>query len=266
MRYAVYVPNFGPFGEPRLLRDLAIEAESSGWDGFFLWDHLIVDPPIADPWVALAAIASDTRTIRLGPLIVPLPRRRPWKVALEAATLQQVSEGRLILGVGMGVPWDYERFGEPSDVASRAARLEEGADLLRRLLAGERVDHQGPFYEARGMVLGRAEVPIWVGGFWPRRAPVHAARTADGVFPNIRDRGSATGFRPPTLDEVADIRQHFVASGGRSDADVALMSVGAPPDIDVAAYEPAGVTWWLETAWGTSLDDFRHKVQRGPLT
>jgi alkanesulfonate monooxygenase SsuD/methylene tetrahydromethanopterin reductase-like flavin-dependent oxidoreductase (luciferase family) len=266
MRYAVYVPNFGPFGEPRLLRDLAVEAESAGWDGFFVWDHLIADPPVADPWVALAAIASSTTTIRLGPLVVPLPRRRPWKVALEAATLQQVSGGRLILGVGLGVPWDYERFGEPSDVASRAARLEEGADLLRRLLAGERVDHQGPSYEARGMVLARTEVPIWVGGFWPRYTAVHAARSADGVFPNIRDPGSATGFRPPTLGEVADIRRHFVASGGGSDADLAIMSVGRLPDIDPAAYEPAGVTWWLETAWDTSLDEFRRRVHGGPPT
>jgi len=264
MHCAVYVPNFGPFGDPRRLRDLAVEAESSGWHGFFVWDHLIADPPVADPWVALAGVACATTTIRLGPLVVPLPRRRPWKVALEAATLQQMCEGRLILGVGMGVPWDYERFGEPAGIAGRAARLEEGAGLLRRLLAGESVDHRGPTYEARGVVLSRAEVPIWVGGFWPRRTPVHAARAADGVFPNIRDHGSATGFRPPTLDEVAGIRRQFVASGGRRDADVAVMSVGAPPDVDVVAYASAGVTWWLETAWDTSFDGFRRKVREGP--
>lgn len=264
MRHAVYVPNFGPFGDPLLLRDLAAEAESVGWDGFFLWDHLVAEPPVADPWVALAGIACATRSIRLGPLIVPLPRRRPWKVAIEAATLQHLSAGRLILGVGMGVPWDYDRFGEPSDVASRAAKLDEGAELLRGLLAGEQVDHRGPHYQARSIALARTDVPIWVGGFWPRRTRVHAARTADGVFPNVRDRRSATGFRPPTLEEVGDIRQQFIASGGRPDADLAVMSVGAAPDFDVAAYAAAGVTWWLETAWDTSPDDFRRRVKEGP--
>lgn len=264
MHYGIYVPNFGAFGDGRQLRDLALEAESAGWDGFFLWDHLVADPPVADPWVALGATASVTRTIRFGPLIVPLPRRRPWKVALEAATLQRISDGRLILGAGMGVPWDYDRFGEPSDVATRAAKLEEGVHLLRQLLSGENIDHRGPHYQAHGMVLAKTALPIWVGGFWPRSAPVHAAATADGVFPNLRDPRSATGFRPPTLDEAARIREDFIASGGRSDADLIVMSVGAPSDIDIAAYEPAGVTWWLETAWDTSIQDFRRKVKEGP--
>jgi alkanesulfonate monooxygenase SsuD/methylene tetrahydromethanopterin reductase-like flavin-dependent oxidoreductase (luciferase family) len=195
MHYGVYVPNFGAFGDGCQLRDLAVDAESAGWDRFFLWDHLVADPPVADPWVTLGAIASVTRTIRFGPLIVPLPRRRPWKVAVEAATLQRLSDGRLILGTGMGVPWDYERFGEPSDVATRAAKLDEGVHLLRQLLAGENVDHRGSHYQACGMVLAKTALPIWVGGFWPRRAPVYAAATADGLFPNLPDTLSATGFR-----------------------------------------------------------------------
>jgi alkanesulfonate monooxygenase SsuD/methylene tetrahydromethanopterin reductase-like flavin-dependent oxidoreductase (luciferase family) len=264
MRHAVYVPNFGPFGDPHLLRELAVDAESAGWDGFFVWDHLVAAPPVADPWVALAAVASATRSIRLGPLVVPLARRRPWKVALEAATLQRLSGGRLILGIGMGVPWDFERFGERSDAASRADKLEEGAELMRRLLTGEHVEHHGRHYEASGLVLATTQVPIWVGGFWPRRAPVHAARIAEGVFPNIRDRRSASGFRPPTLEEVGRVRQQFVASGGRADADLAIMSVGAPRDINLAAYDEAGVTWWLETAWDTAVDDFRLRLNRGP--
>lgn len=111
------VPSFGSYGDPAVLRDLAVAAEDAGWHGFFMWDLISsdeYDPPVADPWVVLAAIAQATSTIQLGPMVVPLPRRRPAKLALEASTLQSLSGGRLILGLGTGVGWDYTRFGEPA--------------------------------------------------------------------------------------------------------------------------------------------------------
>ena len=105
MKFAIYVPNFGPFGNARVLADLAREAESAGWDGFFIWDHVIwsspEEQPVVEPWVALTAIAMATERIRIGPIITPLPRRRPWQVARQAASLDQLSGGRLILGVGV---------------------------------------------------------------------------------------------------------------------------------------------------------------------
>ncbi|MFW9976289.1 MAG: LLM class flavin-dependent oxidoreductase, partial [Candidatus Thorarchaeota archaeon] len=123
MRYGINIPNFGWFGDIATLVDIAVEAEESGWDGFFLWDHMLVfkqDDMVlnfADPWITLAAIACQTRKIRLGPLVTPLPRRRPWKVAREAVTLDHLSNGRVILGVGIGAPPDVEfgYFGEVSD-------------------------------------------------------------------------------------------------------------------------------------------------------
>src|SRR5258708_5847255 len=108
MQYGVYVPNFGPYGDARVLADLAYEAEGAGWDGFFLWDQgskstltPTVDPMV-DPWVALAAIPLRTRTIRLGTLVTPLPRRRPWMVARGTVSLGPLSPGRLILSVCSG--------------------------------------------------------------------------------------------------------------------------------------------------------------------
>src|SRR5579863_1554577 len=117
MRYGLYLPNFGACATARELADLARAAEDAGWDGFFLWDHIAFNEPVpfVDPWVALAAIATNTERIRLGPLVTPLPRRRPQKVARESVTLDHLSGGRLVLGVGIGGDWwrEYSAFGEP---------------------------------------------------------------------------------------------------------------------------------------------------------
>ncbi len=133
MKYGVYVPNFGPYADARLLADLAWEAQEAGWDGFFLWDQVsrttltpTVDPMV-DPWVALTAVALRTRTIRLGTLVTPLPRRRPWTLARQTTSLDHLSAGRLILGVGSGGGYfDFEALGEASRPATLAAMLDEG--------------------------------------------------------------------------------------------------------------------------------------------
>ena len=133
MKYALYLPNFGAEHSARALADLAGEAEEAGWDGFFLWDHVINEAegvPLVDVWVALTAIAMNTTRIRLGATVTPLPRRRPWKLARETVTLDHLSKGRLILGVGLGVPVEYSTFGEDSDKKIRAAKLDEGLEMF----------------------------------------------------------------------------------------------------------------------------------------
>ena len=145
MRYGFYSPNFGGTGDPRFVAELGARAEAAGWDGFFLWDHLAVQPaPLVDPWVALAAVAARTERIVLGPLIVPLARRRPQKVALEAVSLARLAAGRFVLGVGLGAPDDYTRFGEDADWRTRAAKLDDGLALVRRLAAAENVGEPRP--------------------------------------------------------------------------------------------------------------------------
>lgn len=127
MFFAIDTPNFGDYSEPRLLAELAKEAEDAGWDGFFLWDHIGADwpLPVADPWIALAAMAMTTRRIKLGPLVTPLPRRRPWKLARETATLDHLSHGRLILGVGIGSDraHEYSCFAETTRCGRTRARF-----------------------------------------------------------------------------------------------------------------------------------------------
>jgi len=152
--YGVHTPNFGDYGDPAILAELAHEAEDSGWDGFFIWDHILFwsdCPPLTDPWVALTAIALRTVHIRIGPLVTPLPRRRPWTLARQATSVDRLSGGRLILGVGIGDPVEYEFgwFGEPTDAKVRAAMLDEGLDILAGLWSGAPFAYQGTLPVAR---------------------------------------------------------------------------------------------------------------------
>src|SRR3984885_15936911 len=136
MRFAVDVPNFGDFADPRLFADLARRAEEAGWDGLFVWDHVTHSKQarrqIADPWVLLTAAALATQRIRLGPMITPVPRRRGSKLAREGTTLDRPPGGRVVLGVGLGapVPDEFGTFGETTDLRQLAARLDEGLAAL----------------------------------------------------------------------------------------------------------------------------------------
>jgi alkanesulfonate monooxygenase SsuD/methylene tetrahydromethanopterin reductase-like flavin-dependent oxidoreductase (luciferase family) len=125
VQYGLSLPNFGEFFSPRRLADLAREAEAAGWDGFFLWDHVLAWPvPMVDPWIALTAIAMSTQRMRIGPMVTPLPRRRPVKLAREAVSLDHLSEGRLILGVGIGQgTWEWDNLGEEIDLHERGEML-----------------------------------------------------------------------------------------------------------------------------------------------
>ncbi|WP_460524375.1 LLM class flavin-dependent oxidoreductase [Flindersiella endophytica] len=265
MRFGVYVPSYGPYGDPLVLRDLAISAETAGWDGFFIYDVTVPQgrelPPVADPWVVLAAIAQATATIRLGPMVVPLPHRRPWTLALEAGTLQALSGGRLVLGLGAGTPADYTMFGEPA--GKLGSRFDEAAALLRRLLGGGVVDHAGNHYSVSGAAFGAVDVPVWTSGFWPRKTRVRGALGADGLFPLIRDPGN--DFRPPRPEELPGIRADFVSAGGRADGDLAVWSQGIEWSAGLAEeYAAAGVTWWFSDGSEVTPDELRERIAAGP--
>ena len=210
MRHALYVPPFGTFGDPALLVDLARDAEASGWDGFFLWDHLHfeTDVPFVDAWIALTAIASATEHLRIGPLITPLPRRRPWKVAREAVTLDHLSQGRLVLGVGLGIDFwhEFDGFGEPAtDDRIRAELLDDGIEIITRLWSGEPATYAGARLRVDGVrflpkPLQQPRIPIWSAVLWPPRpSPVRRAARCDGVVP-FRPDG------PLTPDNVRELR------------------------------------------------------------
>lgn len=239
--------------------DLAKEAEDHGWDGFFLWDHLNWPPaPMIDPWVALAAIAAGTERVRIGTMITPVARRRPWKLARETVSVDQLSGGRLILGVGLGgMPQEeHARFGEDADDRVRARRLDEGLDILVGLWSGEPFSYRGQEYQVDGArflprPVQEPRIPIWVGGYWPNRKPFRRAAQWDGVTPA---KVSATPGGMPGLLMPGDMQEmlDYTLEHRKTDApfDVAMPAY-MPPDpakaADLAdAFEAAGATWLLE--------------------
>ena len=278
VKFAIDAPNFGEYGNPRTLAQLAREAEDAGWDGFFIWDHIVFDqkdrPPIADPWIALAAIATATERIRLGPMITPLSRRRPWQVARQAVTLDHLSGGRLTLGVGLGHPpdADFEPFGEVWDDRARARRLDEALEVLAGLWTGEPFSQEGEHFRVSDVTflpkpVQSPRIPVWVAGVWPGKAPFRRAARWDGAFPI---KFGAGGPEPITPDDVREIRA-YVAEYRRSDAPFDIIVVGYTPgdhpgrDI-VARLEEAGATWWLEglDPWRGPLDEMRARLRAGP--
>lgn len=173
----IFVAPFGELADPHLLADLAKAAEAKGWDGFFLWDHIRYSPPelpVLDPWVALAAIAVATERVRIGPMVTPVSRRRPHKLARETATLDLLSRGRLILGIGLGSDnhGEFEDFEDVVEPRERAKLLDEGLDRL--------VEH---WEEFRPVPVQRPRIPIWVAARYPKRKPLERARRWDGIFP-----------------------------------------------------------------------------------
>jgi alkanesulfonate monooxygenase SsuD/methylene tetrahydromethanopterin reductase-like flavin-dependent oxidoreductase (luciferase family) len=152
MHFGIRIPAFADCSDVRVLADLAHEAEAAGWDGFFIWDAMFFDPtfhPIADPWVSLAAVALSTERIRIGTMVTPIAGRRPWKLARETVSVDRLSDGRLILGVGLGDPaqWDFGFFDEETDPMIRAHRLDEGLDILTGLYSTMDIRRANDFIE-----------------------------------------------------------------------------------------------------------------------
>jgi alkanesulfonate monooxygenase SsuD/methylene tetrahydromethanopterin reductase-like flavin-dependent oxidoreductase (luciferase family) len=235
VRHAIFVPNFGVFSDPVLVSDLARRAESAGFDGWFLWDHVVHrdgDEPAADPWITLAAVATSTSRIRLGPMVTPLPRRRPWNVARQAATLDHLSGGRVVLGVGIGAERtpEFGGFGEEEDLATRGSMLDEGLELLKALWNGEEMHHEGPHYKVEGVRFRPAPVqnplPVWVAAVWPNRRPMRRAARWQGIVP----------LGLPGPESLAEVFS-FAGEG----KDVAVKAGG----YSVRSWEEAGATWML---------------------
>jgi alkanesulfonate monooxygenase SsuD/methylene tetrahydromethanopterin reductase-like flavin-dependent oxidoreductase (luciferase family) len=220
VKRGIFVAPFGELFDPRVLADLAASAEDAGWDGFFLWDHIRYTPPdlpVADPWVALTAIALATERVRIGPLVTPVSRRRPHKLARETITLDRLSGGRLVLGVGLGSDraGEFEDFEDVVAPRERARLLDDG---LERLVAHWRDFAPGP--------VQRPRIPVWVAARYPNRRPVRRAARWDGLFP----------IDLPGPEALAELR------GEVAGADL-VVTIG--PDEDPAPWQAAGATWCL---------------------
>lgn len=261
MRFGVSLPNAG---DPRELVRFAAELERAGWDGFFLWDHVQISaemrPDVIDPWTVLGAIATATERIALGTMVTPVARRRPWKLAREVSTLDHLSSGRVILGVGLGWPPDDEfgAFGETTSSREHAAMLDEALPLLDSFLRGERVDHDGAHYRVHAHLAPAAlqdpRPPIWVGTHLSNRRGVERARRWDGITPQ-----DWPGITPQQVAALA-------ATLARGPSYDIVVRVGGPGSAPVAEYAPAGATWGIAGMLSPeeTHDEVRARLLPGP--
>lgn len=273
MKFGLDVATLGAWGDARLLAELAVDAERAGWDGFFLWDVFLTDDDIAvgDPWVALAAIAVKTSTIRIGAMVTPLVRRLPWEVARQTAAIDQLSGGRLVFGAGLGSgDREFERLGLPIDLRVRAGRMEESLDVIARLWSGESVTAAGAGFRLDAVrllprPLQKPRIPTWLAAGWPRLSPLRRAGRWDGVYLMTNNQVTDERLRP---DEVAEAVA-VIRAERTSDApfDIAA-NVSTPDEPDggrsiTTAMADAGATWTLELTPDT-LAEHRALIRRGP--
>ena len=271
MRYGVEIVNLGQYADPRPLLELARAAEAAGWEGLFVWDHLAYawGAPSGDPWIALAAIAAITTWLKIGAAVAPLPRYRPHMLALSLATLDLLSQGRLVLGAGLGgVPAEYTAFGERAEPKHLAALLDEGLEVIDRLWSGELVSHHGRHYTVESVTLAplpiqRPRVPIWIGGE-SKPALRRAARWDGWIVGGASQDGTMNRTPAQIAAQVAELKQLRTSA---APPQIALTGYTQPGDRALAGeYADAGVTWWLESLHGFrgSHEQLLARVWAGP--
>jgi hypothetical protein len=270
MQYGIVLPG----GTAAEQLDLALLAEHSGWDGVFVWEAAYG----VDAWTLLGAMAARTSHVRLGTMLTPLPWRRPWKVASQVVTLDQISDGRAILAVGLGaLGTDLPSTGEVTELRDRAELLDEGIDLIRSLWEGGTSHHGSHYdYECERDDLVRVRpvqerIPIWAVGLWPRPRSMQRILRCDGIVPQyqLADRDD------PVPEDVRALRSWLAEHGAPPGLDV--VCDGETPADDpaaaaaqVAPWADAGCTWWLETRWAMAgalperTDQVRARLTAGP--
>jgi len=276
MKYGVYLSSVGEFSDPLLLAELAQEAEETGWEGVFIFDHIGQPHRAADPWVALAAMAMKTKQVKIGPIVTPVARRRPWKLARETVTLDHLTQGRLILGVGLG--WserEFTTFGEAGALRTRAEKLDEGLAILDGLWSGEPFSYLGKHFQVENACflpkpVQTPRVPVWVCGAWgEKKVSFRRAARWDGVIA-ILAPGQNRAILAEEVSALKAYTQQYRTEREAFDIVVILWSEGDRTADELwatANYAAAGVTWWLEdlsTERFSAVAEVRQRLRKGP--
>jgi alkanesulfonate monooxygenase SsuD/methylene tetrahydromethanopterin reductase-like flavin-dependent oxidoreductase (luciferase family) len=269
MRYGFIIPT----GDPRTVADLAHEAEAAGWDGAFYFDGMAIgDMDLYDAWVVMSAMAMRTERVRIGAVITPPARRRPWKLARETMSLDHLSDGRLVLPVGLGATDDggFRKVGEPTDRKTRAERLDESLEILTGLWSGEPFSYTGKHYRLDEMTfrpppIQTPRIPIWVVAAWPSERSMARALRYDGLLA-YTTRGEVTP------DDVREMSA-YVRDARGADAPFEIVTEGETPGEDSAVgaaivrpFADAGATWWIESPWSppNAPEDLLRRIRQGP--
>lgn len=277
IKYGIVTPNIGKFyGSIDNLVNISQKMETAGWHGHFIWDWILgsKDPihQIADPWIALTAMASRTKKIKLGTTITPIPRRRPWKLARETVSLDRFSKGRLILGVGLGFPPEEEfaAFGEESDIKIRAKKMDEGLDVLLGLWSGKKFSYNGEYYKIDNVTflpkaLQTPRIPIWGAGTWPYKKPFIRSAKLDGVVPLDNDDFIPT---PKTLLEIISFIKEHRPNMRNFDIVASVSTIGIDSQKReelLSEYIDVGATWLVESIdESTDKTDCFDFIEQGP--
>jgi alkanesulfonate monooxygenase SsuD/methylene tetrahydromethanopterin reductase-like flavin-dependent oxidoreductase (luciferase family) len=265
------------YGSPRDYVELAREAEQEGWDGVFAWDDISVDRgDVWDPWVVLGGLAAVTERIILGAMVFSLARRRPWKVARESVSIDNLSNGRFVLPVGLGGTWDggYARVStdDPSRKV-RAEKLDECLEILDLCWSGETVSFQGKHYWMKELVFDRStqrpRIPIWPVAAWPYSKSLARAARWDGVIVSDRTNGEDQELTPAVVDSVVKWMAEHRPSMSGFDVVTEGVTSGTDHAADRAQLEPlaeAGATWFIESRWeqDQSPETLRDRIRHGP--
>jgi alkanesulfonate monooxygenase SsuD/methylene tetrahydromethanopterin reductase-like flavin-dependent oxidoreductase (luciferase family) len=245
LQFCIDCPNGGRWANPRAFADFARAVEAAGWDGIAVWDHVLLDDEgVADPWVLLAAAAMVTDRITLMTCVTPVPRRRPWKLARECVSVDLLSEGRLILGVGSGAPTEFAPFHGEEDLRTRSDMLDEALEILTGLWTGERYEFHGEHYQVepvtfRPTPVQQPRIPIWVAATWPKLRTVRRAAAWDGSAPFFYSPAD-NEFVEPTPELVRD----FAAYAALHRTSDIPLDIAVPIDLREAdEFADAGLTW-----------------------
>jgi hypothetical protein len=266
-----------PYGDARIAADFAFEAEQTGWDGFFVWESVWG----WEAWLMLTAAAMRTERIKLGTMITPVSRMRPWELASKTVTLDHLSNGRVILAVGLGaIDTGFAEFGEETDRKMRAELLDEGLDIVTGLWQGQPFNYDGQHYHIKETKfypppppLQKPRIPIWVVGAWPKEKSMQRVLRYDGLLPNVFDADGK--IREMTPDDVRAMHEYSVAKRSAVTPFDLVVEGHTPGDeVDRAAetvrmWSDAGATWWIEALWGApdqpvDLDAVLQRIRQGP--
>lgn len=261
-------------GSPRQVLEIAREAEANGWDGVFTYDGISIGEfQTHDPWALLGAMATVTERVTLGAMVFALARRRPWKVAREALTVDHLSNGRLVMPVGLGATDDggFSRVNtDTTDRKIRAQRLDECLAILDLAWSGETVSFEGEHYQMRELVfrpkpVQQPRIPIWVVGSWPHTKSMNRAIGWDGILPTT----STNEVTPETLREIHEWIEEHRGTGTPFEIVMEGVTDGNDPDATREQLQPladAGATWWIESRWAESEtpESLLERVRQGP--
>jgi hypothetical protein len=265
-----------PRGDARIAAELAHQAENTGWDGFFVWEAACS----VDAWVSLTAAAMRTERIRLGTMLTPVPWMHPWKLASQAATLDHLSDGRLILSAGLGATdTGWAALGQVTARRTRAELLDEGLEIITGLWRGQPFSYSGKHYRVKEIrfphslpgPVQQPRIPIWVVGAWPRKKSMRRVLRYDGLLPAVMGDDGKVRMGPVTPDEIRDIKG-YVDETRTQTTPFDIVVEGETPGDDrtkaasiVRPYAEAGATWWIEAMWSASeLESVQTRIAQGP--